>query len=246
MERFLHIGPKAFKALAILSFALAVFSSPARCDFYLSIPGLPDYTAAVTDTKYTRTVYVGPDDATLSDTSGGQSQAVAVWCDDYIHTTYVPANYLVFVSTLPSLTYARFGHDSAALTNYERAAWLLLQYPTLQNRNNSTVGALQTAIWSIFDPFITSLGDGTSNYSAQWWLNQIPAGTALSSYDFSSIRILTPQTNCGTGSNCKPGYQEVMTTVGHAPEPGSIVILGSAFVMAIGVRKMRRSRAAKV
>ena len=66
--------------------------------------------------------YVGP--------AGGNLNGVtSLWvtCNDFNHTSHIPSSFDVDISTIPSLEFARFGHDAIALDNYQRAVWLMWQ-----------------------------------------------------------------------------------------------------------------------
>src|SRR5258708_389232 len=73
-------------------------------------------------------------------------------CNDFIDTTYFPSSPLIYnVSTLNSLTYAKFGSDhSDAVHKYEEAAILL---GGLQSNPNLTAD-YQYALWTLFTPSV--------------------------------------------------------------------------------------------
>src|SRR5690349_10674604 len=78
---------------------LAVFGFSARADIVnIQTSGLPSTTYGG--------YYVGP----VKGTDNGIGP-IDLWCDDFLHETYVPTNYSTKVSSIPSLTNARFNLD---------------------------------------------------------------------------------------------------------------------------------------
>jgi PEP-CTERM motif len=180
----------------------------------IDIPGLPQYTYDG--------YYVGPVKATVNG-----SGPLDLWCDDFLHTTYVPANYYANLSTLPTPAPARF----TGIWQYEQIVWLISQYYQMSTRANDTVGNLQFAIWLVFDPNESAL----KTQGALTWLAAIPGQSTLATYDYGSVRIFTPTT--GSGAHYKPSYQEFITTV---PEPSTVLTLGLGFLISVlAIRKKR-------
>ena len=172
--------------------------------------------------------YVGP---IMGNITGGSTLGFV--CDDYSTTTYVPANYQVYVGTLGDLSLAKFGPYSAyplhftnindAVAAYEKAAWLLGQMKPYAAAGNVTeVGKIQFAIWSIFDPATPSDRDQAD------WLRR--AGELnLSALDFNSVRLYTATTSTN---------QEFMTgAAASVPVPSTLILLGPALMVIGAVRK---------
>ena len=106
----------------------------------------------------------------------------------------------------------------------------MLQFPTITH-NNATVGALQTAIWHVFDSNVVLTSDATT------WMNTVD-GQNLTNYDFSSVVVLTPV--CTT--DCANSPQEFLGQVPPVPEPSSILFLGTGLlVVGTVLRKRLRS-----
>lgn len=204
---------------------LACSAISARADLVdIEISGMPSY-------QYNG-YYVGPAKAT--DNGAGP---IDLWCDDFLHTTYVPTTYYANVNTLPSTTTRFYNASSPSTSNqeYKEIAWLIGQYYGMSSgqRTNQSVGDLQFAIWLVFNPTETALQTSGANM----WLAK--AQTAdLGGYNTSTVRIFTP-VNC-SGTNCAPNNQEFVNA--PVPEPTAIVLFGTGAVVAMLAVKRRRRR----
>lgn len=175
--------------------------------------------------------YVGPIGATLDGTEikGG------IACVDITKNTGVPSSFGVTISTLQDMTKARHGSDAATIVKYEEAAWLLGQIPsyTGQAGQAAQVGAIQFAMWKLFDPNIVN--DKLKNYSEalsavnSWW----GLATAINpqNYDFSSVRIYTPTAAYASNQEFMSGGTINRSFTGNAvPIPASFVLLASGLL----------------
>jgi hypothetical protein len=149
-------------------------------------------------------------------------------CDDFYPTTYVPSGPWTYnLSTLPSLTFARFGSDAIALHNYREAAVLLGgdgdTLLGLENVTDShTISSYQYALWVLFSPTVTQFGDSAS------LLNQagldVSSGAAYSAYD--QLQVYTPSESAASNQEfLGMGGLTISNSIG-APEPGTIALIG--------------------
>lgn len=198
--------------------AFAFLAGSAQADL-VSLPllGLPAYQYGG--------YYVGP----LQGTDG--TEALDFWCDDFTHETVVPTTYYADISSIPSTT-ARFSLIADSSQKYNEIAWLIGQYYLMSNKTNQSVGDLQFAIWSVFDPSETVLQTpGAIN-----WLTTAQS-LHLSSFQDSGARIFTP-VDC-SGPNCAPTIQEFVSP-GSVPEPTSILLLATSILTALFVIRKKR------
>jgi len=153
-------------------------------------------------------------------------------CNDYDHTTDAPSGPWEYnVSTLPALTFARFGNDAAAVALYQQAALLLAgDGNTLAGLENVTsaddITAYQYALWNLFGAGVDDVNNASALLLAS--SNDLSNGTDYSS-TFASLRVYTPtesasdnQEFLGLGSS---------STASEVPEPGSSVLLATGLAV---------------
>jgi hypothetical protein len=170
--------------------------------------------------------YVGPLQASIQ----GVNISDGITCVDINTTTYIPTSFDVYIGKLTpvDISQAKFASQDNALFKYQEAAALLGQ----MSSHVDQIGAIQYAIWLIFDPTHTHPDDSRIT---DWlnWAGQINVGQ----YNFSSVRIYTP-----TGG----GNQEFMSgaAVHHTPIPGVFLLLVAGLArLAAYARKCQRTKA---
>jgi hypothetical protein len=176
-------------------------------------------------------VFVGPYYATVNGVAN-----TPVICDDFSDDSVVGHAWNYTANNFSTLGSALWGNQ---LANYEGAAWLTVQMLSLNGNpnNNTQVGYLSFAIWSLFDKAALNGLNATQLAGVNSWLCKIPQN--LTPSQFANITILTP-VGCTPGS-C-PG-QEFL----EVPEGGSVAMyLVFAAVVCFGAMRFRRRRQAAV
>jgi hypothetical protein len=159
-----------------------------------------------------------------------------VVCDDYYPTTHVPSGPWTFnLSTLPSLTFARFGSDATALYSYKEAAVLLGgddgTLLGLENVTDShTISSYQYALWVLFSPTVAQFGD-SAPLLTQAGLD-VSSGATYSAY--GRLEVYTPSGSAASNQEfLGMGGSTNSNTLG-APEPGTTILIGVG-LLALGL-----------
>jgi hypothetical protein len=154
-------------------------------------------------------VYVGPYYATVNGVAN-----TPVICDDFADDSDIGHSWNFTQNNFSTLGSALWGNQTK---NYEAAAWLTLQMLSLNSNpsNNTQVGYLAYAIWSLFDKAALAHLNSTQLAGVNTWLGKVPTNLTIS--QFSNFVILTPQ-GCTPGT-C-PGQEFFMLV----PEGGSAVM----------------------
>jgi hypothetical protein len=155
-------------------------------------------------------VYVGPYYATVNGAAN-----TAVICDDFADDSVVGHSWNFNTNNFSTLGTALWGNQTK---NYEAAAWLTVQMLSLNGNpsNNTQVGYLSFAIWSLFDKSALAGLTSVQLAGVNAWLAKVPGNLTLAM--FSNFVILTPQ-GCTPGS-C-PGQEFLEMTM---PDGGSSVM----------------------
>ena len=225
---------------------VAAFSAQAQSTVVLTQPYAPG-GGAVTAFGYYMSPYQGTVDGTLQRLN----------CVDFFHEavlaawTAVQTNLGAAIANNSLLSNTRGGSSgaytvAAALTIYQKMAWLTDQYPSNPASDPTLSTAIQTAIWAIGsnDLFHTYTVDVAANVvgnflvtnldpnSTGYWINQANlqyASQAVGYYD--KFNIVTDVTH--------PGSQEFLYST---PEPGTLILLGTGLAAVIGRAGWARRR----
>jgi hypothetical protein len=151
-------------------------------------------------------------------------------CDTFSNDVSNGQSWSAYVSTYSNLSNTMF--KTAAL--YQEAAWLFHQLGT--DPSASTAGAVNYAIWGLFEP--TSGVESTSEWQSSAVQNLLTAYSTASNqsaYD-NSIVIYTP-----VGSSQGTGPQEfIAAATTPVPEPGTLALMGSGLITGLGFIRRKR------
>ena len=192
-------------------------------------------------------VYVGPYTALVN---GVSTQVI---CDDFVDDTYILEKWQATQTNLLNVTSdARFG---AKTLLYERGAWLVLQMSKPANAGESSIGAIQYALWELFAPSANPLQrlSGTDLEAAQSWLGKAQeegtgvAFTADELAQFSNFVVYTPiadTASCG-GVRCPSAPPQEFLAL-KTPESAALLVLLLDLLALSGVVLVVRRHVAEV
>ena len=220
---------------------LTLSSSPmfALADSYVSFSTL---TYNSNSMPYYGGEYVGPINAVLENSSSSSNGTLiqgGLTCVDFLTTTYVPGTYEFDVV---SLTLGNMGLVKFRVTNsgvldaeatlklYEEAAWLNMEI----TENTSSTGAIQFAMWDLFDQSASSNLSQSEKNDVESWLAQ--ASNNYMGYDYSQAEIYIPDPN-----QTNPPQEFITGDPSPVPEPVTMVLFGTGLVGLAGL--VRRKQA---
>lgn len=197
----------------------------------LALVAVPARSAQITFTTLPPTVENGTFNGFLGATLDGIY--VNIVCDDFYSPTYVPSGPWEYnVSTLPTLTFARFGSDDAAKLRYAVAAVLLGgDGGALAGLANvvdpHAISSYQYALWTLFTPSVSSYGDSASllNTAQNAVLNPTLATLASGQY----LRIYTPSVSAASNQEFLGLNTDIELIA--TPEPGTTILMGIGFLL---------------
>ena len=218
------------KIVAILLFALVLLPGAALADNIgyhgMEIPGL------------TVKGYVGWERVSgptgQFDISWDEGEVLAAYCADML-TYGVGGEYNV--QSLSNFDYDKYEH-------LYQAAWIMENYsPSLTSVDKAYAGltatAVQAALWNLFDGF------SLTSVSGNWWQQNYVTSlyyemlAASAKVDFSSYQFKNNFQYATSGRR----QDVLMATPGGgaaAPEPGSLMLMGSAMLGAVGYLRRRK------
>jgi hypothetical protein len=156
-------------------------------------------------------------------------------CNDYFPTTYVPSGpWDSNVSTLPTLTYARFGSGATAQIKYAEAAVLLSgDGSTLAGLANvsdgGTITSYQYALWTLFSagvPNVDSSALALLNTAQDDILN--PTSKTLDA--IHNLLIYTPTESAASNQEFLGIGSTVNTEATATPEPATVILTGIGMI----------------
>jgi len=176
-------------------------------------------------------VYVGPYYATVNGAAN-----TTVICDDFADDSVVGQSWGYNTNNFSTLGSALWGNQT---TNYESAAWLTVQMLSLSGNpaNNTQVGYLSFAIWSLFDKKALAGLNSMQLACVNAWLAKVPGN--LTPGMFSNFAILTPQ-GCTPGS-C-PGQEFLVIMPDGGSSAAYLFLAGLVSFGAIFIRNRGSAR----
>lgn len=194
--------------------------------------------------------YVGRYTGTLQARPGAPT--IDLYCIDYINDAHFGKVYYANVTNLGNnavLNKTRrndgnlgpMADGADALDIYRKAAWLTSFYKTTP-MTSSGWGNLQAAIWELFNPGNPNGGANANVVGTEaWWLKQVNTFYADQSswngYEWGKYSVITDSKAKGLKVG---GFQEFITDVEIAPEPGTMVLLGTGLLAVAGMAVRRR------